>query len=67
MSLLAADLDKHRKSGYPPPMPSNLKIGDVTIPGRVLLAPMTGVSDLPFRRAAARMWCVAPPSAKACH
>jgi tRNA-dihydrouridine synthase B len=33
-------------------MPSNLKIGDVTIPGRVLLAPMTGVSDLPFRRVA---------------
>jgi nifR3 family TIM-barrel protein len=33
-------------------MPSSLKIGDVTIPGRVLLAPMTGVSDLPFRRVA---------------
>ena len=31
-----------------------LRIGDVTISGRVLLAPMTGVSDLPFRRAAAR-------------
>jgi tRNA-dihydrouridine synthase B len=33
-------------------MPSDLKIGDVTIPGRVLTAPMTGVSDLPFRRIA---------------
>src|SRR6202167_6866545 len=33
-------------------MPSSLKIGDVTIPGRVLTAPMTGVSDLPFRRIA---------------
>jgi tRNA-dihydrouridine synthase B len=33
-------------------MPSSLTIGDVTIPGRVLTAPMTGVSDLPFRRAA---------------
>lgn len=29
-----------------------LKIGDVTIPGRVLTAPMTGVSDLPFRKIA---------------
>jgi tRNA-dihydrouridine synthase B len=29
-----------------------LRIGDVTIPGRVWLAPMTGVSDLPFRRLA---------------
>jgi len=29
-------------------------IGDVHVPGRVLTAPMTGVSDLPFRRAASR-------------
>src|SRR5580693_7725904 len=36
----------------PRPMPSSLKIGEVTIPGRVLTAPMTGVSDLPFRRIA---------------
>ncbi len=35
-----------------------LKIGDVTIPGRVLTAPMTGVSDLPFRRIASA--CGAP-------
>jgi tRNA-dihydrouridine synthase B len=35
-------------------MPSYLQIGDVTIPGRVLTAPMTGVSDLPFRRIASR-------------
>ncbi len=27
----------------------SLKIGDVEVPGRVLIAPMTGVSDLPFR------------------
>ena len=33
---------------------SDLQIGDVTIPGRVLIAPMTGVSDLPFRQAASR-------------
>jgi nifR3 family TIM-barrel protein len=31
------------------------RIGDVTIPGRVLTAPMTGVSDLPFRRAASKL------------
>ena len=30
-------------------------IGDVAIPGRVLTAPMTGVSDLPFRRAASKL------------
>ncbi len=32
-----------------------MRIGDVTIPGRVWLAPMTGVSDLPFRRLASRL------------
>lgn len=32
-----------------------LRIGDVEIPGRVFAAPMTGVSDLPFRRLAARL------------
>ncbi|MBM3483933.1 MAG: tRNA dihydrouridine synthase DusB [Alphaproteobacteria bacterium] len=30
-------------------------IGDVTIRGRVLNAPMTGITDLPFRRAASRL------------
>jgi nifR3 family TIM-barrel protein len=32
----------------------SLVIGDVTIAGTVLMAPMTGVTDLPFRRAASR-------------
>ena len=36
-----------------PAMKSALQIGDVTIPGRVLSAPMTGVTDLPTRQAAA--------------
>jgi nifR3 family TIM-barrel protein len=36
-------------------MTDPLVIGDVSIPGRVLIAPMTGVSDLPFRRAASRL------------
>ena len=38
------------------------RIGDVTIGGRVLTAPMTGVSDLPFRRAARRGWV--PPTSR---
>ncbi|HEX8569204.1 MAG TPA: tRNA dihydrouridine synthase DusB [Caulobacteraceae bacterium] len=36
-------------------MSARIDIGPVTVPGRVWLAPMTGVSDLPFRRAAARL------------
>ncbi|WP_029416309.1 tRNA dihydrouridine synthase DusB [Brevundimonas bacteroides] len=36
-------------------MTHTLQIGDVTIPGRVLMAPMTGVTDLPFRRLASRL------------
>ena len=35
-------------------MNQGLRIGDVEIAGRVLIAPMTGISDLPFRRAATR-------------
>lgn len=36
-------------------MNDGLTIGDVSIAGRVLVAPMTGVTDLPFRRAASRL------------
>lgn len=36
-------------------MTQTLQIGDVTIPGRVLMAPMTGVTDLPFRQLASRL------------
>ncbi|MDQ0463076.1 nifR3 family TIM-barrel protein [Caulobacter ginsengisoli] len=36
-------------------MSSELKIGGVEVPGRVWIAPMTGISDLPFRRAATRL------------
>jgi len=32
-----------------------LQIGDVRVAGRVLAAPMTGVTDLPFRRVASRL------------
>jgi tRNA-dihydrouridine synthase B len=34
---------------------SGLDIGGVKIAGRVLIAPMTGITDLPFRRAASRL------------
>jgi nifR3 family TIM-barrel protein len=36
-------------------MSTELKLGDVSVGGRVWIAPMTGVSDLPFRRAASRL------------
>lgn len=36
-------------------MSRSIQVGDVRIGGKVWLAPMTGVSDLPFRRAAARL------------
>ncbi|MFC0632702.1 tRNA dihydrouridine synthase DusB [Brevundimonas balnearis] len=36
-------------------MARELWIGDVRIPGRVLTAPMTGVTDLPFRRLASSL------------
>lgn len=34
---------------------AEVRVGDVTVPGRAWAAPMTGVSDLPFRRAASRL------------
>lgn len=36
-------------------MAQSLQIGDVRVAGRVLVAPMTGVSDLPFRRVASKL------------
>ena len=45
-------LDKALAGRHFPTMPRTLKIGDIVIPGRVLTAPMTGVSDLPFRQTA---------------
>ena len=36
-------------------MTTSLQIGDVSVPGRVLMAPMTGVTDLPFRVLASRL------------
>ena len=36
-------------------MAQGLTIGEVTVPGRVLTAPMTGITDLPFRQTAAEL------------
>ena len=36
-------------------MATGLQIGDVWIAGRVLMAPMTGITDLPFRQVASRL------------
>ena len=36
-------------------MSSALELGEVAVGGRVWIAPMTGVSDLPFRRAASAL------------
>src|SRR3990167_993252 len=36
-------------------MSNRLQIGDVSVGGRAWIAPMTGVSDLPFRRAASKL------------
>src|SRR6201997_3628247 len=35
--------------------PKSLKVGDIALANRVLLAPMSGVTDAPFRRLAARL------------
>ena len=36
-------------------MSTSLRLGNVKVSGRVWIAPMTGLSDLPFRRAASRL------------
>src|SRR5476649_1877686 len=36
-------------------MGAKLRLGPVEVPGRVWIAPMAGVSDLPFRQTAARL------------
>jgi tRNA-dihydrouridine synthase B len=39
----------------PPAHPEPFRIGNVSIPNRVFLAPMSGITDAPFRRLAARL------------
>src|SRR5438874_11831166 len=51
--------DRHRDekpvTGLDCPHPKPLKIGDIAVANRVLLAPMSGVTDAPFRRLAAAL------------
>ena len=42
-------------TGSAPSRSKPLKIGDITLANRVLLAPMSGVTDMPFRRLAASL------------
>lgn len=42
-------------TGLDDPRPKTLKIGDISIANRVLLAPMSGITDAPFRRLAAAL------------
>lgn len=50
MQSVGAEISSNEK-----PVETGLRIGDVTLTSRALLAPMSGVSDLPFRRLAQRM------------
>src|SRR3954466_11027361 len=51
--------DRHRDenavTGLDCPRPKPLKIGDITVANRVLLAPMSGITDAPFRRLTAAL------------
>jgi len=42
-------------TGLDEPRPKVLKIGDISVANRVLLAPMSGITDAPFRRQAAAL------------
>src|SRR5689334_16370043 len=52
--LVKISLGSVLRAPMPPLSLGPLKIGDIIIPGRVLAAPMTGVTDLPARRIAVR-------------
>jgi nifR3 family TIM-barrel protein len=42
-------------TGLAPSRPDDLRIGDISIANRVLLAPMSGITDAPFRRQAEKL------------
>ena len=42
-------------TGLDDPRPKTLKIGDISVANRVLLAPMSGITDAPFRRLTAAL------------
>src|SRR6266705_5334084 len=47
--------DENPVTGLAYPRPKPLKIGDIAVANRVLLAPMSGITDAPFRRLAAAL------------
>ena len=51
----ARQLPARRRGATSPLVSASLQIGDVAMGGRVLAAPMTGVTDLPFRRLVSRL------------
>ena len=53
---IALDMPMHNKYAVMTNLPHNaLTVGSVALANRVILAPMSGVTDLPFRRLAKRM------------
>src|SRR5262252_10470330 len=51
----AANFDENSVKGPDAPRAKSLKIGDIQLANRVLLAPMSGITDAPFRRQAAAL------------
>jgi nifR3 family TIM-barrel protein len=51
----AANIDENSVKGPDAPRAKSLKIGDIQLANRVLLAPMSGITDAPFRRQAAAL------------
>lgn len=47
--------DENAVTGLDYPRPKMLRIGDISVANRVLLAPMSGITDAPFRRLAAAL------------
>ena len=50
--MLGSDSERGNISDYPA---AQLRIGAVSVPNRVILAPMSGITDTPFRRLAERL------------
>lgn len=48
------NMQKTDESRHAPPQPAPIRLGAVTLGAPVFLAPMAGITDLPFRRAVAR-------------
>jgi tRNA-dihydrouridine synthase len=44
-----------------------IRLGPLALPNRVILAPMSGVTDLPFRRLVAELWLRIAKPAKGLH